>query len=263
MSVGFVPGSEKNVCIAEDLEGTLQCNKGFTLDGLTWAQSSVAITPPHHVQVTLEHSSCRSGAAGQHGHLLAPCVGFWIIPARMSQGGASISSKHAWMLRYIWRLFPSQTETLSDHLHFNDHSGHSGAVPLHCIRGSDAVVSSNHVEVSVHRHETGSAAGAAQGCYICAPAVRVWVVPATAVEEESVDLKSSEDKKAAQLELNDTGKNINWSSVFDACSREQKSMPCTFPCTGKALVKRDVRYFPETALRSPLKDWKAWVRMWG
>lgn len=93
-----------------------------------------------------------------------------------------------------------------DHLQFNDHSGHSGAVPLHCIHGSNAVVSSNHVEVSVHRHETGSTAGAAQGCYICAPAVRVWVVPAMAVvkeeeEEESVDLKSSEDKKAAQLEL--------------------------------------------------------------
>lgn len=91
-----------------------------------------------------------------------------------------------------------------DHLQFNDHTGHSGAVPLHCIHGSNAVVSSNHVEVSIHCHETGSAAGAVQGCYICAPAVRVWVVPATAVveeEEESVDLKSSEDKKAAQLEL--------------------------------------------------------------
>lgn len=55
-------------------------------------------------------------------------------------------------------------------------------------------MSSNGVQVSVHCHQTHSAAGAAHGCYICTPAVCVWVVPAMMVVKEqgcqSVDIKS-------------------------------------------------------------------------
>lgn len=68
------------------------------------------------------------------------------------------------------------------------------AVPLHGICGSNAVVSSNSVQVSVHHRQTHSAAGAAQGCYICTPAVCVWAVPAMMEVKErgcqSVKVKS-------------------------------------------------------------------------
>lgn len=70
----------------------------------------------------------------------------------------------------------------------------SAAIPLHSIHGSDTIVSSNSVHVSVHSHQTHSAAGAAQGCYICTPAVGVWVVSAMMEVREkrcqSVKIKS-------------------------------------------------------------------------
>lgn len=49
--------------------------------------------------------------------------------------------------------------------------------PLHSIYGRSAVVSSNGVQVSIHRRKTRSAAGAAQGRHISTPAVHVRVVP--------------------------------------------------------------------------------------
>lgn len=52
------------------------------------------------------------------------------------------------------------------------------AIPVNSVGADHAVIPSKGVQVSIHLHQTHSAAGAAQWGHVVTPGISLWVVPA-------------------------------------------------------------------------------------